>query len=59
MKRDMDVLCQIGGIRIARLRLVRPIEPDMNLFEIADRYRDLLELGKQMEVTATGAVGLF
>lgn len=51
MKRDMDVLRQIGGIRIAAPPVGATDRTDMNLFEIAVRYRDLLALGKQMGVT--------
>lgn len=49
-KRDMDTLQQIGGIRIAAPPVGATNQNDLDLFQAADRYRDLLKLGDQMDV---------
>ena len=49
MKRDMDLVARIGGLRIAAPP-VGAYEPPMDLAKIAERYRRLLELGRQMGV---------
>ena len=51
MKRDMDTLRQIGGTRIAAPPAGATRGEALNLFAAAERYHDLLELGRQMEVT--------
>jgi 2-keto-myo-inositol isomerase len=53
MKRDMDLVTQIGGTRIAAPAAGVPKEPDAApLFgKIAERYRAVVELGKKMGVT--------
>jgi 2-keto-myo-inositol isomerase len=53
MKRDMDLLKQIGGVRIA----APPVgghggdAPDIDLFAAAERYRAVLEIGDEIGVT--------
>ena len=49
-KRDMDVLAQIGGKRIAAPPAGATREPGLDLINAAERYRVLLELGDQMGV---------
>lgn len=49
-KKDMDTLKQIGGIRIAAPPTGATNQTDLNLFEAAARYRELLLLGDQMDV---------
>ncbi len=49
-KKDMDTLKQIGGIRLAAPPTGATNQTDLNLFEAAARYRELLLLGDQMEV---------
>ena len=49
-KRDMDTLAQIGGKRIAAPPVGATNQTDLNLFEAAKRYRELLLLGDQMGV---------
>ena len=49
-KRDMDLLAQIGGKRIAAPPSGANKQADMNLFRAAERYRALLDLGQQMGV---------
>ena len=49
-KKDMDTLKQIGGIRIAAPPTGATNQTDLNLFEAAARYRELLLIGDQMEV---------
>jgi sugar phosphate isomerase/epimerase len=49
-KRDMDLVKQLGGSRIAAPPAGAQDASDLNLFHVADRYRELLELGQQMEV---------
>jgi sugar phosphate isomerase/epimerase len=49
MKRDMDVVAQIGGTRIAAPP-VGATDAPMDLAKVADRYRTLLELGRKMGV---------
>jgi len=50
VKRDMDVLAQIGGTRIAAPPAGATREPVLDLMKVAERYRALLELGDQMGV---------
>jgi len=50
-RRDMDLVRQIGGKRIAAPPAGATNQADLNLFKVAERYHALLELGKQMEVT--------
>lgn len=49
-KKDMDTLKQIGGIRIAAPPTGATNQTNLNLFEAAKRYRELLLLGETMEV---------
>ena len=49
-KRDMDLLSQIGGKRIAAPPTGATKQTDLDLFKAADRYRALLELGDQMGI---------
>ena len=48
-KRDMDTLKQIGGKRIAAPPVGATNQTDLDLFAAADRYRALLELGREMD----------
>jgi sugar phosphate isomerase/epimerase len=50
VKRDMDVLAQIGGKRIAAPPAGATREAGLDLMKAAERYRVLLELGDQMGV---------
>lgn len=50
VKREMDVLAQIGGKRIAAPPAGATREPGLNLDKAAERYRQLLELGEEMGV---------
>jgi len=50
VKRDMDVLAQISGTRIAAPPAGATREPVLDLMKVAERYRALLELGDQMGV---------
>jgi 2-keto-myo-inositol isomerase len=47
-KRDMDLVRQIGGKRIAAPPVGATDRADLNLLAAADRYRALLELGREM-----------
>jgi 2-keto-myo-inositol isomerase len=49
-KRDMAMLAEIGGKRLAAPPVGAQKITGMNLFTIAERYRKLLELGDQMGV---------
>lgn len=51
-KRNMAMLVEIGGKRIAAPPVGAQKTTGMNLFTIAERYRALLELGDQMGVDA-------
>ena len=46
MKRDMDLVAQIGGKRIAAPPVGATNQP-MDLLKVAERYRKVLELGRQ------------
>lgn len=50
MKRDMDRVAQIGGLRIAAPPVGAYNVLGMDLLRVAERYRTLLELGRQMGV---------
>ncbi len=50
MQRDMDLVHQIGGRRIAAPPAGAHGTPGMDLARIAERYRAVLELGRRMEV---------
>jgi 2-keto-myo-inositol isomerase len=50
VKRDMDVLAQIGGKRIAAPPAGATREAGLDLMKAAERYRALLELGEQMGI---------
>jgi 2-keto-myo-inositol isomerase len=49
-KRDMDILAQIGGKRIAAPPAGATREPGLDLMKAAERYRELLELGDKSGV---------
>jgi len=49
-KRDMDILAQIGGRRIAAPPTGATKGPKLDLFVVADRYRTLLEIGDEIGV---------
>jgi 2-keto-myo-inositol isomerase len=49
-KRDMDILAQIGGKRIAAPPAGATREPGLDLMKAAERYRALLELGDKFGV---------
>ena len=49
-KREMDMVRQIGGTRIAAPPAGATDRADMNLLRVAERYRALLELGDTMGV---------
>ncbi len=50
-KRDMDVLKQIGGTRIAAPPAGATNMKNMDLLTVGKRYRKLLELGEEMGIT--------
>lgn len=50
VKRDMDVLAQIGGKRIAAPPAGATRKPGLDLMKAAERYRVLLELGDKMGI---------
>ena len=50
-KKDMDLVRQIGGKRIAAPPTGATNQTDLNLLKAAERYRALLELGDQFGVT--------
>jgi 2-keto-myo-inositol isomerase len=49
-KREMDMVLQIGGRRIAAPPAGATKEPGLNLSKAAERYRALLEIGEQIGV---------
>jgi sugar phosphate isomerase/epimerase len=49
-KRNMDLVAQLGGTRLAAPPAGATDRGDLNLFRAAERYRQLLELGDQMGV---------
>jgi 2-keto-myo-inositol isomerase len=49
-KRDMEILVQIGGKRIAAPPAGATREPGLDLMKAAERYRELLELGDKAGV---------
>ncbi len=49
-KRNMDLVAQLGGSRLAAPPAGATDRADMNLFRVAERYRQLLELGDKMSV---------
>jgi len=50
-KKDMDMVQQIGGMRLAAPPVGATDRTDLSLMRIAERYRALLELGDKMGVT--------
>lgn len=50
VKREMDMLAQIGGKRIAAPPAGATREPKIDLMKIAERYRALLEAGREAGV---------
>lgn len=55
-KRDMDTLRQIGGKRIAAPPVGATNRTDLDLFQAAERYRALLEVGREMGVVPQAEV---
>ena len=51
-KRDMDLIAQLGGKRIAAPPSGATREPGLDLFKAAERYRKLLEVGDSLGVVA-------
>src|SRR5438309_6831542 len=51
-KRDMDIVRQIGGQRLAAPPAGAISQSNLNLFKAAERYRALLDLGDQMRIVA-------
>src|SRR5947208_245077 len=51
-KRDMDMIQQIGGQRLAAPPAGAISQSDLNLFKAAERYRALLDLGASMGIVA-------
>ncbi len=49
-KRDMEILAQIGGKRIAAPPAGATREPGLDLMKAAERYRELLEIGDKIGV---------
>jgi sugar phosphate isomerase/epimerase len=49
-RRNMDMVHQIGGNRLAAPPAGATSQADLNLFKAAQRYRELLELGDKMGV---------
>ncbi len=49
-KKDMDVVAQIGGKRLAAPPAGATKEPLLDLHKVTERYRALLELGDQMGI---------
>jgi 2-keto-myo-inositol isomerase len=50
IKREMDMLAQIGCKRMAAPPFGATTEPGLNLYKAADRYAKVLEVGKEMGV---------
>jgi len=50
-KRDMEIVRRLGGTRIAAPPAGATNQTDLNLFAAADRYRHLLEIGREQGVT--------
>ena len=55
-RRDMDLVRQIGGRRIAAPPVGATRQTDLDLFQAARRYRALLELGQKMDVVPQAEV---
>jgi 2-keto-myo-inositol isomerase len=51
-KRDMDMVQQIGGRRLAAPPAGAVSQSDLNLFKAAERYHALLDLGDRMGIVA-------
>ena len=49
-KRDMDLIAQLGGTRLAAPPVGATQEPGLDLGRAAERYRELLDLGDRMGV---------
>ena len=49
-KRDMDLVAQIGGQSIAAPPAGATNQSDMNLFHAAERYRELVKVGREIGV---------
>jgi sugar phosphate isomerase/epimerase len=50
VRRNMDMVHQIGGKRLAAPPAGATNQADLNLFKAAQRYRELLELGNKMGI---------
>jgi len=55
-RRDMDLIANLGGTRIAAPPAGATKQTDLNLYAAADRYRTLLELGDRMGVVPQAEV---
>ncbi len=49
-RRDMELVKQIGGKRIAAPPVGATNQADLDLYEAADRYRELLDVGREVGV---------
>src|SRR5260370_40938253 len=49
-QRSMDLIAKVGGKRIAAPPLGATQQADLDLFKVAERYRQLLKLGDKMRV---------
>ncbi len=49
-KRDMDVIAQIGGTRIAAPPAGATRQPGLDLDKAAERYRTILEIGDEIDI---------
>ena len=59
LKRDMDLVRQIGGTRIAAPPAGATQQADLNLDRAAERYARMLELGREMGChSAVGSLGI-
>lgn len=52
LRREMDMVAQLGGRRIAAAPAGAQKTPDMDLRRVAQRYRAVLELGRKMGIVA-------
>ncbi|MCY2955258.1 MAG: sugar phosphate isomerase/epimerase [Planctomycetota bacterium] len=51
MKRDMDLVSQIGGKRVAAPPIGATDQASLSLYKAADRYRALVELGQEFGIS--------
>ena len=50
LKREMDMLAQLGCTRVAAPPAGATQEPSLDLMKVAERYRNILDIGQSMEV---------